>query len=104
MNLSERLNRLQFYDNVILNPQIGEILSHNFTFVRDVDGFLLLDSESQLFKLNPKSVLIHFFEEAGAQRIVNFVSAADDYFSEVIVFHCIASRPSVLSAFPESYR
>src|SRR2546423_1874468 len=91
MNLSQRLNRLQFNDNVIVNPQIGVILSHNFTLVRDVNGFLLLDSKSQLFKLNSKSVLVHFFEKAEPQRVVNFVGAADDYFSEVSVLHLVDS-------------
>src|SRR6267143_3450476 len=91
MNFCERLNRFHFNDNLIVNPQIGVILSHNLTLVRDVDGFLLLDSKSQLFKLDSQGVLVDFFEKAEPQRVVNFVGAADDYLGEVIIFHMVDS-------------
>jgi hypothetical protein len=89
MSLRQALYSRQFDDYASVNPQISIVLANYLAFIGYVDWLLLLDLEAKLFKLNWKRVLVHLLKKAGAERIVNLVSATDDLLSEVIIFHRI---------------
>ena len=78
---------LKFYDDAPIDPQISTVLPNNLTVIGHIDRFLLFDFQSQSFELNSKRILIYLLEKAGAESVVNFVCATDDFLCEVIVFH-----------------
>src|SRR5271166_2574821 len=98
----QRFDRLQFDQDRVLDQQIGCIGANDHAVVMDGHGMLMENRQASLSKLVRQCVLVHLFQEPGAERVRNGESASDNQPRKVIQvsFICVHPRSSVVADFP----
>ncbi len=92
MSFAQRFDSFEFYDNFVVNDQVGVVFAHYDTIKVDIDGHLLLYVKSGLAKAHGEGVFVDLFQEAVTKNVVDIVEDADDLFGEFAVFvggHCL---------------
>ena len=80
------------YDNSLIDPEIGVILTDDVTIIENVNGLLLFYYQSRSFKFNSKGILVNLFEKAASQSIMDGIGASDNHFCEFVICHLVFSH------------
>ena len=74
----EGADGLEFENEAALDDNVGLVMPDADAVVVDVEGDFLLDGESLLGELQQEGVLVDFFEEAGAESVVDGHGGTND--------------------------
>src|SRR5215470_16994709 len=87
--LHDILDRLNFHDKLVWDPQIRSKGAYNLPLVPNLKIFLLQDGNSQLVEFDAQRIFINSFDKAKAEYVMNLVGTSYDRMGEVVDFHQI---------------
>ena len=86
MEADEPVDALDFYDDLVLDDQVGTVLADDHTFVKNRNGDLPHERETDFLEIDTKGSFVGRFEQTRTEAAMHLDGATDDAMSEWVTF------------------